>query len=80
MVHGIPIYDFNTEQGMALIVEEIKTFNKGLTPIGTPYWLTSASNRQTQLAGSVCVSFPTEEQANRAIRNRLYIAGILVRV
>jgi hypothetical protein len=79
-VHRIPIQDFNTDQGMALIVEEIKTFNKGFTPIGTPYWLTSASNRQGQLAGSVCVSFPTEEQANKAIRQRLYIAGISVRV
>jgi hypothetical protein len=79
-VHGIPIQDFNTHQGMALIVEEIKTFNKGFTPIGSPYWLTSASNRQSQLAGSICVSFPTEEQANRAIRHRLYIAGISVRV
>ena len=63
---------------MALIVEEIKTFNKGLTPIGTPYWLTSAERRQSQLAGSIAVSFPTEEQANRAIKNRLYIAGISV--
>ena len=65
---------------MALITEEIKTFNKGLTPIGTPYWLTSATNRQNQLAGSIVVSFPTEEQANRAIKNKLYIAGISVRV
>ena len=79
-VHGIPVQDFNTDQGMALIVEEIKTFNKGFTPIGSPYWLTSASNRQSQLAGSIYVSFPTEEQANRAIRHRLYIAGISVRV
>jgi len=79
-IHGIPIQDFDNEQGMALIIEEIKTFNKGLTPIGTPYWLTSALNRKNQLAGSVAVSFPTEEQANRAIKNRLYIAGISVLV
>ena len=36
-IHGIPIQDFNTDQGMALIVEEIKTFNKGFTLIGSPY-------------------------------------------
>ena len=65
---------------MALIIKEIKTFNKGLTLIGTPYWLTSALNRKNQLAGSIAVSFPTEEQANRAIKNRLYIAGISVLV
>jgi hypothetical protein len=60
---------------MSLIVDEIKTFNKGLTPIGSPYWLTSAENRQIQLHGSIAVSFPTEEQAEKAIKNRLNIAG-----
>ena len=65
---------------MDLITAEIKTFNKGFTPIGTPYWITSPTNRQTQLAGSVVVAFPTEDQAKRAIKNRLYIAGLSVRV
>ena len=80
VAHGIPTSDFNNPSGMQLIVDEIKTFNKGFTPIGTPYWLTSASNRQNQLAGSVAIAFATEEEAKRAIKNRLYIAGISVRV
>jgi hypothetical protein len=42
VLHRIPTADFNTPDGMALILEEIKTFNNDLTPIGTPYWLTSA--------------------------------------
>jgi hypothetical protein len=79
-LHGIPTADFNTPEGMSLVIEEIQTFNKGLKPIGTPYWLTSAERRQTQRAGSVAVAFGTEEEAERAIRNRLYIAGISVRV
>ena len=65
---------------MSLVVEEIQTFNKGLTPIRTPYWLTSPDKRQNQRAGLVVVAFATEEEANRAIRHRLYIAGISVRV
>ena len=65
---------------MDIIIDEIKTFNKGLTPIGKPYWLSSAERRQTQRAGSVAIAFATEEEANRAIRERLYIAGISVRV
>jgi hypothetical protein len=65
---------------MALVIEEIKTFNQGLTPIGTPYWLTSADKRLNQRAGSIVVAFATAEEANRAIRHRLYIAGISVRV
>lgn len=79
ILHGIPTLDFNTPEGMDLVVDEIQTFNKGLTPIGTPYWLTSSDKRQNQRAGSVVVAFATEEEASRAIRNRLYIAGISVR-
>ena len=33
-----------------------------------------------QKAGAVAISFATEEEANRAIKNRLYIAEISVRV
>jgi hypothetical protein len=79
-IHGIPTTDFNSPEGMGLVLEEIKTFNKGLNPIGTPYWLTPASKRLTQRAGSVAVAFATEAEATRAIRNRLYIAGISARV
>ena len=80
VLHGIPTADFNTPEGMALVIEEIQTFNKGLKPIGTPYWLTSAEKRSTQRAGSIAVAFATKEEADRAIRNRLYIAGISARV
>ena len=67
---------------MQLVKDEIKTFNKGYTPIGTPYWLTSVEKRRsnTQKGGSIAVAFATEAEANRAISNRLYIAGISVRV
>jgi hypothetical protein len=82
VLHGIPIADFDNPTGMDLIIEEIKTFNKGFSPIGTPHWLTSQEKRQNpnQQAGSVVVAFATTEEANRAIRHRLYIAGISVRV
>ena len=67
---------------MDLVLEEIKTFNKGLEPIGQPYWATSKEKRDSglQRAGSVVVAFPTENQANRAIKNRLLIAGISAKV
>jgi hypothetical protein len=64
---------------MDLIIDEIKTFNKGFTPIGTPYWLTSADKRKTQRNGSIVVAFPTQEQATKAIKNSLKIAGIIVK-
>ena len=80
VIHGVPVADFNTPSGMELVIDEIKTFNKGLTPIGTPYWLSSPEKRANQRAGSVVVAFATAEEASRAIRYRLYIAGISVRV
>ena len=81
IIYGLPIQEFNIPNGMNLVVSEIETFNKGLTPIGTPYWLTSEENRSAgQLLGAVVVAFPTESQAKKAIQNRLYIAGISAKV
>jgi hypothetical protein len=65
---------------MDLIVDEIKTFNKDLEPIGRPYWATSKENRESQRFGSIIVAFPTQEQAQLAIKKRLYIAGISAKV
>jgi hypothetical protein len=80
VLHGIPTADFDTATGMETVVEEIKIFNKGFNPIGTPYWLTPADRRPHQRAGSVVVAFATADEASRAIRHRLYVAGISVRV
>ena len=33
IIHGLPIREFDTDEGMDLVLEEIKTFNKGLEPI-----------------------------------------------
>src|ERR1700709_2094088 len=81
-IHGIPIRDFNTEEGMDLIISEIKTFNKGLSPIGRLYWATKKEYRDSGNLnlGTIIVAFPNEEQQRRAISNRLYIAGISTRV
>lgn len=65
---------------MDLIKTEISTFNKGLEPIGTPYWLTTAEKRANKRAGAIVVAFATEMEATSAIRNRLYIAGTSVKV
>ena len=80
MLHGISIADFNNVKEIVLIIDKIKTFNKGLFYIGTLYWLISAEKRLHQLAGSVVVAFATEAEASQAIRHRLYVAGISVRV
>src|SRR5260370_39256954 len=66
--------------GMAPVSVAVATLNKGLIRIGTPYCLTSADKGSTQRAGSIAVAFAIEQEANKAIRHSLYIAGISVRV
>ncbi|KYG39817.1 hypothetical protein M433DRAFT_161261 [Acidomyces richmondensis BFW] len=61
---------------MDLIVDEIKTFNQGLEPVGVPYWLTSKERRQNQRAGTVIVAFKSEKEANTVIQHSISIAGL----
>ena len=37
VAHGIPTSVFNRPDGIELVKDEIRTFNKGLTPLGQPY-------------------------------------------
>jgi hypothetical protein len=66
---------------MELVLDELKTFNSNLNlkPISTPYWLSTTENRAIKRGGSVVVSFATEAEAERYIRNRVWIAGISIR-
>jgi len=74
-IHGIPT-DLDNLQ---MIKTEIKTFNNGLQVVGEPYWLSHESNRRIKQAGTVCVAFSSQKDADYAIRNRLYMFGISVR-
>ena len=78
VLHKISTANFNTPMGMELVIDKIRTFNKGFTPIETPYWLLSPEKRANQRAGSVVVAFATPEEASRAIHYRLYIAEISI--
>jgi hypothetical protein len=71
-VHGVP-----TSLEANQVKDEIETFNQhlGAKVIGYPAWLTPRERRETQRTGSIVIAFRTEEEARRAIRNRLYIAG-----
>lgn len=79
-VHGLPTKEFASLEALSLLEEEIATFNKGIKLVGTPYWLTHAEKRVNQPKGSVCLAFSTESEANRAIKNSLYIAGLRLKV
>ncbi|KAM3081910.1 hypothetical protein ACMFMG_012236 [Clarireedia jacksonii] len=81
VLHGIPTLEFNTPDGIGLVLEELKTFNASLNvkPIGTPYWLSSEANRAAKRAGSVVVSFKTSEEVDRCIRHQVFIGGTSVK-
>jgi hypothetical protein len=49
IVYSIPICEFDIPEGMDLVLEEIRIFNKGLEPISQPYWATSQEKRDSGL-------------------------------
>jgi DnaJ-class molecular chaperone len=63
---------------MSLLEEEIKVYN-GLNPISRPRWLSSPENRAIKKFGSAIIYFESKAEADRALRNRLQIAGISVK-
>jgi hypothetical protein len=79
VVHNIPT-SFVTNESLEILKSEITAFNKGFKIVGNPYWLTSKDRRTVQQSGSVCIAFATEQEAQRAIKSRLYLLGISVRV
>ena len=77
-IHGIPT-SFRTNEDLAILKEEIPTFNNGLKIVGNPYWLTKEEKR-SQLSGSACIAFASEQEAQKVIRGKLYLLRISVRV
>ena len=79
IIHGVPIADFDSEQGMQLLKQEIELFNPGLQLIAPPRWISSNEKRQGKLHSSVTAAFDTEFARNKALRNKLFIAGNIMR-
>ncbi len=77
IAHGIPTGIFNISKGLDLLTQEIITFNE-IQPIAVN-WLSSAQNRQSKMHASVVIAFDNEAAAQKALKNRLFIAGISVR-
>jgi hypothetical protein len=79
VIHGVSTEDFDVENGLVSIREEIETYNSGLKPTSDPIWLTSQTKRQEVQGASVLVTFQTEEEAKRAIRHRVFISSTSLR-
>jgi hypothetical protein len=79
VIHRVSTEDFDVENGLASIREEIETHNSGLRLTGDPIWLTSQTKRREVQGASVLVTFQTEEEAKRAIRYRLFVSSVSLR-
>lgn len=78
-IHGVPTNTFDNPEGPSLLRREIEMFNGGLKVVGTPVWLSNIESRSKKTGGSMLIAFATEHEAQRAIHNRLYIAGVSIR-
>jgi hypothetical protein len=78
--HKVAIHNIPTSlENLAILKDEISLFNNGLQVVGEPYWLSHEDKRKEKLAGSVCIAFKNQKDADYAIRNRLFLLGISVR-
>lgn len=74
-IHGIP-----TNVNLNDLPKEITTFNQGLHPVGKPYWLSSQEKRASKAAGSACIAFESEQDAQKAIKEKIFAFGVSLRV
>ena len=73
VAHGISTEIFNYDKGLDLLKEEIKIFN-GIQPLAVN-WISSISNRENKKHASIVISFDNEAEAQKALKNKLIIAG-----
>jgi len=79
VVYGISTEIFGQNNGLEFLEEEIKIFNR-INLVVRPNWLSSAENRKTKKHASAIIAFETKAEADKALRNRLIIVGISMRV
>ena len=64
---------------MYLLKEEIEIFNPGLKLVCLPAWITKEETRLEKMHSSVVLAFKTEEEARKALRHKLIVAGTSVK-
>ena len=80
-MHGVPtITSYDNSDNLAIISNEVRTFNPGLNPLGAPYWLTNAQKRAQQDAGSLVIAFGSENEFRNAMGRKLMVCGVSCRV
>lgn len=76
VVHGVPCLE---GYDIAGVKSELKEYNR-LEVVGNPYWISNQERRERKGAGSICIAFKTEQEANRAIKQPCYVLGASCKV
>ena len=78
MLFKLPTAVFNTAQGMKMLKEEVKLFNKAIKLVTESVWLLTEKNRQNKMYFSAIISLATQEEVQKALRTQIVIAGTTV--
>ena len=74
VVHGVSVLSFSTSDDLSILRNEIEIFNPDFKLLRNPSWLSSEENRQNKRHESIVFAIDNAEQAEQAIKKKLYIA------
>ncbi len=76
VMHEVLILSFSASDDLSILRDEIETFNSGFKLLRDSNWLSSEENRQEKRHASIVFAVDSAEQAQKAIKKKLYIAGV----
>ena len=75
-MYEVSILSFSVSDDLSIFRNEIEIFNSDLKLLRDPNWLSSEENRQEKRHASIVFAVDNAEQAQKAIKKKLYIAGV----
>src|SRR5438034_6035447 len=78
VAHGIPTDIFNCSKELDLLKQEIEIYNE-IHSVAVN-WLSTSQNRQEKMHASAVIAFDSEEAVQKALKKRLLIADILIKI
>ena len=76
IVHEVSILFFSSSDNLSILRNEIEIFNSDLKLLRDSNWLSSEENRQEKRHASIVFAVDNAEQAQKAIKKKLYIAEL----
>ena len=74
IVHEVSVISFSTSDDLSILRNEIEIFNSDFKLLRNSSWLSSEENRQNKRHESIIFAIDNAEQAEQAIKKKLYIA------